>query len=354
MTDAAGAQVPTETSPPGPRTTALGVVDPMRIPVPAWLAGWWAGLPIIGRSFVALALLDVVGRAVGVLHPPISFDASLLLGVQLLPRELIILLPALILTRQSDAARATPLILRGAILIGLVELLGPQVTNYVSATAGDTMLGWTVLSLVIAVLKAAAWVAIAIGLAALATAEPRPFYAGLANLVAGAMIVFALLRLLLVLTGPANDLGDPGWNQLQLIASSFFVLESFAWAYLAWVVLRGTEDSKRPHAAITLAVSAFAVAGTLAILDLVLGLGALTRTTFGLTAIPMFGPIEIAAVGYATYSLGWVGFVLPTSALLVSFALGLADTRTQTGHDDGTPDAEASDVHWPDPEQSFA
>jgi hypothetical protein len=355
MSEASGAP-PQANAPPAPTvsgTTSLGVVDPLRLPIPAGVARWWAGLPLIGRAFVGLAVLDVVGRAAGLLEPEFVVDLGqpILMLAQVLPRDLVILLPALILTRRRDAGAASPLVLRGATLIAIVELISPQLATYVGGIGPDTLLSWSIVAILTAGLKATGWIAIAIGLLALSPPQPSRTIAGIANLVAGGIAGMALLQLALALSGPRIEMFDADWNLYLQAASGFAVLESFALAFLARVVIRGAEDPRRPFVATRMAATAFGVIGTIAIIDLVLGLATLFRTTFGLGFIPGFGPTEALGVGYATIACGWFGSNLMTSAFLVAFGLGLADTSIRIPGSGSVPEPKANgdEPSWPVP-----
>jgi hypothetical protein len=331
------------------RTNSLGVVDPMRLPIPPGIARWWAALPTLGRVFVGLAVIDVIGRIAGFLFPPVEFlDLSdpVLLLANLFPRALVILLPALVLSRRADAADATPLVLRGAVLLALVELIAPLLIRTGFGSLGpQNILVWTLLSLMAALAKAWAWATIGMGLLRITTAAPSPNVAGFANLVAGALGGLALFQLFLVATGPQTELWDPGSDGLYRLASTFFVLESFALAFLGRIVVRGFGDPGRPAQATRLAATAFGVLGVVALVDVTLGLATLFRINFGLGFIPAFGPGEAAAFGYVAFLGGWFFSGLMTSAFLASFALGLADTSDRAAVEESTEDGPA----WPEP-----
>ena len=306
---------------------------------------------MLGRAFVGLAVIDVIGRIFGVLFPPIvvvDLADPILILANLFPRELVILLPVLVLSRRPDAAQATPLVLRGAVLLALVEFLGPLLlTNGFASLGPDNIAAWTLLSLIAALAKAWAWVTVGRGLTRLSTRSPSPNVAGFANLVAGALGGVALLHLLLTVAGPQTELWDPGSDALYLLARTFFMLEAMALAYLARIVVRGFGDTRRPAQATRLAATAFGVLGVVALLDVTLGLATLFRTTFGLGFIPAFGGVDSGPVlGYVSFLGGWFFAGLMMSAFLASFALGLADTSAS----DATPDPPPNDgPSWPEP-----
>jgi hypothetical protein len=332
---------------PASQTSLLGVVDPMRIPLPAPVARWWARLPTVGRAFVALAVLDVLARMFGVLQPGLTLDVlqPTFLIAQLLPRALLILLPALVLSRRSDAAHATPLVLGGAITIALVELLEMTVTGSIGGFGTDAMASWTLVSLVVVGLKAGAWITIAAGLIALKPPLPSRNVAGLGNLVAGSLAALAFVQLLLFFARPQGDLGDPGWNALYQLSGTFFIVQSIAWAFLARTVIRGAEDPRRPVVATRLAATAFVGLGAIALLELGLGLAVLFQTAFSLDVIPA-GALD-AVARTPVILLAWLTWFL-TSAFLISFGLGLADASPPSDalaerqlHDEGPS--------WPTP-----
>jgi hypothetical protein len=344
------------------RTNALGVVDPMRLPIPGGIARWWAALPRLGRVFVGLAVIDVMGRIAGFLFPPFVFldlsDPVVLLAT-LFPRELVILLPAVVLSRRADAADATPLVLRGAVLLALVEFLAPLVfTNGFGSLGPENIVVWTLVSFIAALAKAWAWVTIGMGLLRLSTAVPSPNIAGFANLVAGALGGLALLQLFISVTGPGVELWDGGSDGLYQLASTFHLLEAFALAFLGRIVVRGFGDPRRPAQATRLAATAFGVLGVVALVDVALGLATLFRTTFGLGFIPAVGGVDSGtAFGYVAFIGGWFFSGLMTSAVLASFGLGLADVSdtsaedAETEPDDGPSWPEPNDPSgWPQPE----
>jgi hypothetical protein len=344
------------------RTNSLGVVDPMRLPIPTALARWWRKLPLLGRAFVGLAAIDTTGRIVGFLYPQIVlYDLAdpVLILANLFPRELVILLPVLVLSRRADAAEATPLVVRGAVLLALVEFLRPLLLSSGFGCLGpENILVWTLLSLIGALARAWAWVTIGRGLLQVSTPSPSPNIAGFANLVAGALGGVAVLHLLVYLVGPQPELWDGGSNGLYLLTGTFFLIDAMALAYLARIVVRGFGDPRRPAQATRLAATAFGVLGVVALLDATLGLATLFRTTFGLGFIPAFGGVDSGpVVGYVSFLGGWFFSGLMTSAFLASFALGLADASDGSGQgaeadpDDGPSWPEPGDPSsWPQPE----
>src|SRR5262245_6464097 len=101
-----------ETRPAAASSSDSGVVDPLRVTGAAWARHTWAGLPQLSRSFVALAAIDVVVRALGLFDTRLGFavDNPLSWFSAFLPHDALILLPAILLARRPDALESTPLI----------------------------------------------------------------------------------------------------------------------------------------------------------------------------------------------------------------------------------------------------
>jgi hypothetical protein len=324
------------------RAEALGVVDPMRLPIPSWLATWWRRLPMTGRIFVGFAALDVIARLLGLIEPTVHVDPTYptSLVAWLLPRDLLILLPALVLGRRPDAETATPLVLRGAILLAVVELVGPQLNFYLGFAPSDAMTIGTLVGATTAVVQAVGWVLLAAGLAAFVPPRPSRTIGGYANLAAGAIALWTLMQI-------DPDLQSPLTPFANLIA----VAAGLAWAFLAWVVIRGSADPRRPLAATRLAVAAIAIVASLAAIDVIVSGAYIVRATFGLTFIPSLVVGDVVQVSFAASVLGWFGVGLPTSMLVAAFALGLADSSANAPV--ATPEDEPpAGPQWPsfDPE----
>jgi hypothetical protein len=222
-----------------------GVVDPIR--VPASVDAFVRRMPRLAQVFVVLSVLDVIGRWLGVVEPglyltteyPQSFVTAFL------PHDALILLPAAIVLRRPDAEAATPWVLRGALIVALVELLSSPtraiVSGMVGPQDGDVVL-WLVV--VATVLSALGWLALGRGLSTLNPSAPPAPVAGLANLAAllvAATIVLSLIGLAFSPTNVANPAGS-GIPVTNYLAGWFGVL---AWAYLLRSVLRGLDDPSR-------------------------------------------------------------------------------------------------------------
>jgi hypothetical protein len=233
---------------PGASTSDLGVVDPLEIPGAAPVGRLWSGLPALGRSFVALVALDIVVRALGLLGTSlyIELTAPLTWITAFLPHDALILLPAVILARRPSAAIDAPLVLRGAVTVALIEALKDPVR-------------------------------------------------GLAFVLAAAVsAVSAILT-------PNLDLGGDVETFLARSTSTVVALSGLGLAYLGWVIVRGTDDSRRPARATKLATVSMTALALGAALTLVAGEGPLWLWVFVVT------------------------FVGGYTGLVVAFGLGLAD-----------------------------
>jgi hypothetical protein len=281
----------------------LGVVDPMRIPGGAAARRAWDGLPILARVFIVLAAVDVVVRALGLLDT----NLGLLLGVPLtwftafFPHDALILLPALVVIRRPDALDATPMVVRGAVLVALVEVLNAPLRGLFSGGRLDPVLLPSVVSILGILLTAGGWWWMAQGLRWMNPVRPLETYAGLANLVGGGIAFAALANLALVLFRPAADVGNATWTSLLQLDSALFAVPSLALAYLARVVVLGTGDPNRPIAATYLATASLTLYAIGSVLLLAVGEGAIW-----------------IVIGFVTGPVAMTGFV-------VAFGLGLAD-----------------------------
>jgi hypothetical protein len=268
------------------------------------------GLPPVARVFVALAGVDVLVRALGLfgtsLH--LSLDYPLSWFSAFFPHDALILLPALVIARRPDAIEATPLVMRGAIAVALVELLNTPLRGIVSGNPLDPIVMPTIVSIVAILFLAGGWYWLALGLRALNPVRPADSSAGLANLVSGALVATALISFVTTLFGPAPDVGDPSWTALFQLNSAVLVAQSLAFAYLARVAVLGTGDPARPIAATNLATGSL----------LLVALGAILLT-IGPLLIPVTGDNAIWVV------LGWLTGPVAMTAFVASFGLGLAD-----------------------------
>jgi hypothetical protein len=300
----------TETRPAATGAEGLGVVDPLRVPGAAAARRAFLGLPMVARVFVALAGVDVLVRALELFGTELflSLDQPLSWFTAFLPHDALILLPALVLVRRPDAIDATPLVMRGAVAVALVELLSTPARGIVSGNPVDPIAAPTIVSIVAILVQAGGWYWLAVGLRALNPLHPAESSAGLANLVAGGLVLTAFVRLVTTLFGPTADVGDPTWTALLQLNSAMFVVQSLAFAYLARIVVLGTADPSRPAAATNLAAGALVLLAIGAIVSLV-----------GPLLFPVTGQNEIWVV------IGFITGPVATTAFVASFALGLAD-----------------------------
>jgi hypothetical protein len=300
----------TDTKPAVATAERLGVVEPLRIPGAAAARRAFLGLPPVARVFIGLAGVDVVVRGLGLFGTGLFLflDNPLTWFSAFFPHDALILLPALILARRPNAIEATPLVMRGAIAVALVELLNTPLRGIVSGNPLDPIVTPTIVSIVAILFLAGGWYWLALGLRALNPMRPAESSVGLANLVSGALVITALTSFVTTLFGPAPDVGNPSWTALFQLNSAMLVVQSLAFAYLARVVILGTGDPARPTAATNLA------AGSLVLV----AIGAILLTTAPLL-VPVTGDNAIWVV------LGWLTGPVAMTAFVASFGLGLAD-----------------------------
>ena len=278
----------------------------------------WRRMPLLGKVFVGLAVLDIVVHATRFAGLSLNIEpvVPMSLVTAFLPRSLLILLPAVILARRPDAARATPLILRGAVIVALVELVVEPLNTLVIGPGGqDSFAAWGLMSIAASITTAIGFVAIAIGLAALNRSMPGPAVTGLANLVAGTIGLGAITSLLVLVVTPQVDLGLEGVNAILVLASAFYLVPSVALAVLARAIVRGTNDARRPAAATFTATAAMVISAVGWFLVLLVNVIVVAQVAFLLSTATLAGSV----------SLGWAGDGMVMSALVIAFGLGLAD-----------------------------
>jgi hypothetical protein len=304
---------------PATHPDAAGVVDPIRIPGAARARRAWGGLPTIAKMFVALVAIDILVRALGLFGTSLFLDLDRPLSVitAFVPHDALILLPAILVWRRPDAVDATPLVMRGAILVALVELLNAPLRGITSGNALDPFVAPTVISIAASLLMAAGWLTLAIGLRELNPARPVQAIAGFANVIGGGIALGAIVSLAAVLLLPGADIGDSRWNTLLQLNSAISVLQGFVLAYLARVVVLATHDERRPIEARYTATGAMALLGVGSFVTAVIQLIALSQAAFAQTIGIGGGPIWLA-IGLITGPVGLTAFV-------VAFGLGLAD-----------------------------
>jgi hypothetical protein len=301
-------------------TTAAGeVVDPIRIP--PWLREpfeeAWREAPLVARVFVILALVDIVSRGLGILQPRYVIGLDLLSAYSMLiPHDLWVLLPAILVLRRPDAQRATPLVFWGAVVVAVVMVLSRPLENLTLADGGLSATSVEVDTLG-ALALLAGWAMLGRGLATLGSAQPRPAIAGISN----AVIVIGAIGLLGQLYqgvrgGLAGDSTVAGIEALNLVV---FLAQQVAWLYLLWVVIRGQGDLRRPIVATTTAAVGAGLSIVLSTLAVVLGVFA--------AGTPL--PVGVQqGLGLADFgnAFGLLAYDLAQPLFLVAFVLGLADS----------------------------
>ncbi|MBI3751217.1 MAG: hypothetical protein HY263_06120 [Chloroflexi bacterium] len=296
-----------------------GVVDPMR--VPPWLREpverAWREAPVVARAFVILAFLDVVSRSIGILQPRsfVGIDPFGLYAM-LIPHDLWILLPAVLVLRRPDAARATPLVFAGAVTIALVTAFGRPVQSWFEGPASLNAL-YVEIGVLESLAKLVAWLLIARGLAALSPLRPSPSTAGLSNLVLGAGLVTLLAALGRDLLN-VPETGIPGLDGLLVLSNLVVYAQLSAWLYLLWIVIRGVGDSRRPAIATTAAAVGATMTG---LLDDVAILAGVVMTTIQ-SPVLLGGGLGLEDVDYA---LGFLSLGVGQALIVVAFAFGLAE-----------------------------
>lgn len=325
----------------------------MRIPGSAAARRAWQRLPRLSQVFVALAGLDIVIRALGLFGTYMFLELSVPFSLltAFLPHDALILLPAILLFRRTDAATATPLVMQGAILLAIVEFAGEPLRGLTSGNPVSPIAGPTLVAITASLLTAAAWVTIARGLAALNATAPNSFRVdpstlGLSNVVGGAIALGALVSLAVVLLLPGSDIGDPAWNSLVQLSSAMIVVPSLAFAYLARVVVQGRDDDRRPARSRSTGTAAMVLVAIGSIIAVVTGLFGLAQTVY---ALPGAGFLGAVSTGFAL-----VTGPVALTAFVVAFGLGLADTSARIGSPDAAsgPPIEEEPVRWPTPQSN--
>lgn len=298
-----------------------GAVDPIRIP--EWIREpaerWWREMPPVARLFVGLAALDVVGRSIGFLAPPIPWGYLTPLGfvTSFLPHDLWILLPALLLIRRPDAHLATPWVIRGAIIVAVVEVAsGPvQAVLYLPNLATIAVLVAAAAGLALA----AAWALMARGLSVLTPRHPNPTVAGIATVAVALLGILAALYLADAIAAPGFDFGDPGYKQAVTLSNLTGPIRVVGWAYLMWVVIRGLGDPRRPAIATNLA-------GTGAILAAcIVPVAAVLARLLGAVGVDLGGG---SGFGELFQIVSWLGDTAGPTLVAAAFALGIAEPPT--------------------------
>lgn len=305
----------------------LGVVDPIRVPAPlAGLTGRFRRLPTLARVFITLAAVDALVRTLGLLEPHARLDVGLVSAVGgYVPRDLWILLPAILLVRRPSVGADMPTLFRGAVLVAIVTLVAqPTLALVTNATQQDFLANGDLsdltlvngLSVIRAIAISWGFVMVGLGLGGLNPREPRPVVAGLANVVVLGIVLAFVVPLASVL---AVDAFGSARSNLDLVPFAGAAVEQLALAFLLRAAVRGMDDPARAERATRSAASG----------AVLLALGnAIEGTLSVLSAFAQVNPgLQGAAIDVSIWSSTVVAvLVLSGYVLLVAgFALGLAN-----------------------------
>jgi hypothetical protein len=293
---------------------ATGVVGELRIPEPVRRA--YRSTPAVAMVFIAIAFLDPVGRGLGLFQPAVHLDPAQPLSIvsSFVPRDMLILLPAVILLRLPSAVRVTPFVLGGAVAISLGQLLELPLGSVVLPPA----LGYTAATFV----PTLGWIAMGWGLATLNPKTPPTAVAGTANLVAAVVVIAAAALGVLPLVLPRElDLRDPSILNTVFSIAVVEILGALAWGFFLRAVVRGFGDPRRPNLATSLGTFAALLAAALSLAIAVLAV--IGRVDPRLLVPILQSPIYVP--------LFWLAGGGATSLLVVAFGLGLADPMSRVG-----------------------
>ena len=263
---------------------------------------------MVARLFIGLTALDALARTIGIIEPGVGGDLVGLFA-SYVPRDALILLPALVLARRPTAATDAPWLTRGSIVLALVTLLTrPTLSIIGNLLPVESIDPHVALGVVEIGLRGAAYAGLGIGLMTLNPKSPRPVSAGLGNLIGiGVLVAFVgFLVGSLIVNTRVDALGTevPLWSYV----SPFFA--GLGLAYLLRAVARGLDDPSRPERATRIGAS-----------------GALIWM-LALLAEALFGAIWIVAhvslpddVGVALGLLEAIGPLL----IVIAFGVGLGD-----------------------------
>jgi len=298
----------------------LGVIDPMRVPAPvAGIPARFRALPVLAQALIVIAVVDALVRTIGLLEPAARFDGPISAIGSYVPRDLWILLPAILLVRRPSVADDMPTLFRGALLIAIVTLVAQPTIVLLSdlTQAGEPDLSIFVgLDLVRDLALACAYVLLALGLATLNPRQPRPVVAGLGNLLGWAIVLALAAQLLAGIAIDAFHGGDPTVN---LVSLAGLTAAQVTLAFFLRAVARGLDDPSRAERATRIATAGAA----LITLDIVFeaGLSVLAAALQGNVAG------QQTLIDISQWSSTAVGVVVLTGYVLLfaGFALGLAD-----------------------------
>ncbi len=290
------------------------VVGELRIPDSVRRA--YRSTPGLATAFIGLAVVDVFARILGLLLPAVDLDLARPLAVlsSFLPRDLLIVLPAVVVLRLPAAVRVTPWVVGGAVVVALGTLLErPLGTIVVPVSMGFSAA---------VILPAIGWVAMGLGLTVLNPKTPPPIVAGTANLVALMVVVAAAMLALLPLVIPRSlDLHDPAILRAVLWIGVTGVLGALAWGFFLRAVVRGYAEPRRPERATSLGTFATLIAAGL-------GLAIAILTTVARVDPGLMEPIVQSPLYPPLF---WLASGGATSVLVLAFGLGLADPMSRVG-----------------------
>lgn len=293
--------------------TDSGVVDRLRVPdwVREPVEEVWRETPVLVRLFVGLALIDIVSRGIGILQPRYEIGADLFGAyLMLVPHDLWILLPAVLVLRRPDAPRATPLVFWGAVTIALTAVIQRPLENLAGEPYGPTNLSFEV-DILGSIATLLAFLFIARGLAALNPVQPTSQAAGFSNLVLGLGLVGVLFEIVQGLASTRHT-GVPALDGLFALNNVIVAGRELAWPYLLWIVIRGLGDTRRPETAVLIAVIGAAISG---LFDPV-------SSILRAVALGIGGASGVGELGSA---LGLISIGVGQAMVIVAFALGLAE-----------------------------
>ena len=274
-------------------------------------------MPGLARLFIGLAVLDVVGRLVVVLGPPMYLPPHepLALLSNVLPRDLWIALPAIVVQRRADAARAIPWIFRGALTLSLTTLFVEPVGVQLATTLLEPYPAVVVVEAVSSVLLIVAWLMLAKGFGALGPRPSAPAVAALATFVAAAFVLGAAVNIARLVAN-SGGIASPDFEPEMFALSTLFVLGDLATGAALWAISRGLGDLRRPVRATRLAGAAATTWG-LAVL-----LGSLGTVWFLLNR-----PLPDYSEGLAALEglVGWMTAAVAPAMLAAAIAIGLID-----------------------------
>jgi hypothetical protein len=297
----------------------LGVVGPMRVPAPvAGIPARFRAFPMLAQAFIVIAIVDALVRTVGLIEPAARFNGPISAVGAYVPRDLWILLPAILLARRPTLAEDMPMLFRGTLAIALVTLVGqPALVLLTNTETFDSNLSlFAGLELVVGLAIAWAYVMLGLGLGRLNPRQPRPVVAGLGNLAGWAIVLGLGVQLL---AGIALDAFSGTEPIIDLASLAAQLLTQVALAFFLRAVIRGMDDPSRAERATRIA----AAGAVLLAVDVVFeaALSVLTAALQGsfagqqtLVDISQWSSTVIAVVVLSGYVL-----------LFVGFALGLAD-----------------------------